>query len=1052
MEGSIVTNFRVKKYLKIFALISFFIFASLLIYGYVRIIPQDIKFSNVTSSSFTVSWSTKSPTEGSAFLIETKNKLPISASLFRNDIFNDTRDVRIAELNNTKETALNIWNRDSDGIRKSDFVTEEIISERGVFYTHHVDITGLDPEKEYSVMVGDGLLFLNAQFFTEGGNVFTTNVPEKIDTPIPVYGQIKDSLNEDMPFENLKPVTDGVVYLNYLDEETGERSNIFSSPLNVEGNWYIDMSMAVDKEGDLFVEKYSQNITNIMGELLIDLGPLGLWKNEINMNTASPAEPMVINIPGYITDEDAFGILRRVSKQNTTTVKGVSAQEAGCAWIGFCSYGRYDKEKKRWVDCSGVDDILERRKCVGQQDAHAAAQEVGGTDCANGGREGDYVFFRGQCRVCGGKGQNNYKKGWWVLTDENKCGDKTSGAIIHSEELNPPNGSCEGGTLCDLKDGKQGVCSAEKVCEDTIVNCGLSNLERRPCLDSTGDLSFCEFVDAPSFNTPTRCSEETTPPPLIEECETEGENCTIDGKKGKCVSPANNNMNLTCTIVKDFLDGGDICREDDSNLVSGTWDDKSRTCTSRTEGFTSEEIGKMACWAEGLSPLYINDQQGNRYQCNYKTSKFEKRPPLGGICKEGESCHSLSATCISKTGSVLVCPISLVPKWMSSDDMGNFLLTATEVEFLEGGQKCTNPSGCICRQGNPEPINNNEYCVENICFYKSDEGKVCNTSGNTCKVTVNLEVIGITLSSDVECTGEVKSSYKLRPSGNKVFAQELTNFETYIIDQTTGMISGISAGVYYFEEEGKTYMFTVREEDLKAGGGKVSIFIDNNNNGEYNEGTDKKVSEFASEIKISTIVQNYNYSFSTGFNFVTFPFLSENEVSRTAAGMLRMLNDLSNKSVFSIAKYDGSWKVVGENTEIYDTNDFQLIPGQGYIIKAKRPFTVSITGRPVIYDSTTDNAQITLYQGWNLIGTYGTNVKKYTAKSLLQGINNFEQIDFTADNVSRWESDIQRYDGFQITNQNGIDIEYGFDFPINTLQSYFIRILQGRGNWQQELE
>ncbi|MFA5623403.1 MAG: hypothetical protein WC981_04200, partial [Candidatus Dojkabacteria bacterium] len=74
------------------------------------------------------------------------------------------------------------------------------------------------------------------------------------------------------------------------------------------------------------------------------------------------------------------------------------------------------------------------------------------------------------------------------------------------------------------------------------------------------------------------------------------------------------------------------------------------------------------------------------------------------------------------------------------------------------------------------------------------------------------------------------------------------------------------------------------------------------------------------------------------------------------------------------------------------------------------------------------------------------------AKSLIQSINKYEPVDFTANNVSRWESDVQRYDGFQLSNENGIDIEYGFDFPINTLQSYFVRILQGKGNWQPELK
>jgi len=29
--------------------------------------------------------------------------------------------------------------------------------------------------------------------------------------------------------------------------------------------------------------------------------------------------------------------------------------------------------------------------------------------------------------------------------------------------------------------------------------------------------------------------------------------------------------------------------------------------------------------------------------------------------------------------------------------------------------------------------------------------------------------------------------------------------------------------------------------------------------------------------------------------------------------------------------------------------------------------------------------------------------------------------------------------------------EYGFDYPLNTLESYFVRITEGSGNWQPQL-
>jgi len=136
---------------------------------------------------------------------------------------------------------------------------------------------------------------------------------------------------------------------------------------------------------------------------------------------------------------------------------------------------------------------------------------------------------------------------------------------------------------------------------------------------------------------------------------------------------------------------------------------------------------------------------------------------------------------------------------------------------------------------------------------------------------------------------------------------------------------------------------------------------------------------------------------------------------------------------------------------LYDNNDFQLLPGQGYVIKVKEDVEISIPGKPVKYESETDNAPITLFPGWNLIGIYGSNVKTYTAKSMLQDINSFETVDFTANNVSKWESDVQRYEGFQLEVDSGVEMEYGFNYTIDLLKSYFVRVESGEGNWKPEL-
>ena len=151
-------------------------------------------------------------------------------------------------------------------------------------------------------MVGDGVLFLSTKDLNGNALLKTTAVPEAIQTPVPAYGQIRDAQNKEAGFDELPIVTDGIVYFNYYDETTKETSNVFSSVLNSNGNWYVDLSSAVDKDGEPFLEKYMQEVTNIYGQLLVDAGPLGVWKKTINLSESTPAETVVLNIPGAVQD------------------------------------------------------------------------------------------------------------------------------------------------------------------------------------------------------------------------------------------------------------------------------------------------------------------------------------------------------------------------------------------------------------------------------------------------------------------------------------------------------------------------------------------------------------------------------------------------------------------------------------------------------------------------------------------------------------------------------------------------------------------------------
>ena len=170
---------------------------------------------------------------------------------------------------------------------------------------------------------------------------------------------------------------------------------------------------------------------------------------------------------------------------------------------------------------------------------------------------------------------------------------------------------------------------------------------------------------------------------------------------------------------------------------------------------------------------------------------------------------------------------------------------------------------------------------------------------------------------------------------------------------------------------------------------------------------------------------------------------------RKAQSLMNSLNpgDLNGRyddSIYSIAKYDSGWVVVGNREgNTYVSADFQIVPGKGYLIRAKRDVEISITGKEVI-----DPVGSYVQEGWNLIGVHGST-QAYTASSLIDGISSTPSI--TADNVTQWDVTRSRYDGLQKEEDDAGEMnEYGFDFPIEDKISYFVRVTKGRGTWTPE--
>jgi hypothetical protein len=429
-------------------------------------------------------------------------------------------------------------------------------------------------------------------------------------------------------------------------------------------------------------------------------------------------------------------------------------------------------------------------------------------------------------------------------------------------------------------------------------------------------------------------------------------------------------------------------------------------CANKIEGTLCNRVegGLGSCTSDGVcGPVTITVTDPYEQACLSKGEEEECDLPgdtLKGIC--------LSGRCVA------ACPIS-----------------AELLHFVSPGSLCEiDRSPCSCSTWQ-EDLNFGQICPDTDKCTLNNTGDICNPDGTTC-------IAG-------ECSGIKKDPSRSSLFNNYWFEKFFlgvnaeNDTEEYIMEQNLEILEELIPGKYIFEYEGETYFFKI--DDQRG----TFIYIDKNDNDEYDKEIDVLVSDLVSIINIKTIVKEFNYNLLTGLNFVNLPYLVDDENSRTAAGLLQFLNEEYDDSFYSISRFNaGKWDIVGQNVKVYDNNDFQLIPGEGYIIKSKQDINIKILGRPIQFETESDEAPISFNEGWNLIGLYGTNVKSYTAKTLIQDIN---IKNFISDNVTKWSVDKQMYEGLQIQEEK----EYGFDFPLNILESYFVRIIDGNGNWKPSL-
>lgn len=384
------------------------------------------------------------------------------------------------------------------------------------------------------------------------------------------------------------------------------------------------------------------------------------------------------------------------------------------------------------------------------------------------------------------------------------------------------------------------------------------------------------------------------------------------------------------------------------------------------------------------------------------------------------------------------------------------------------GQQCpTNTNGCFCNESG-KVISVGNYCGQVAQCTSGNVGRVCNSSGNTCEqssdsVAYYIDQTGKTVSAKqsecqsipycngtsghpvqvdaaiYSCTGgSIVSMYYREASmelvGNQVLGADTA--KTVVVSPVENAVAVEEDGIYCTALDNESYCFVM------GGGIRNTLYVDTNGNNQYDEGTDMLVSQDGQELQLQQEASTFEYQLSKGFNFVSFTFVN-NAYMGTASDLLAYLNSEYSNAFYSIAKFEsGRWRIVGNREgEGYGSENFPIVPGEGYLLKTNADLVITLSGQRI-----TQAVPVHVAAGWNLIGiNTGSEATGYTAESLIDDINSTEGL--TAVNVSRWATEKAKYEGLQKETVDGTAQVYGFDFPISSRNSYFLRIVEGDTTW-----